>query len=414
MDLNSVQALTTRVRALVCSRELFHITLYRYSVIGIWWWSLALTIEVPFLAPYLVEREKLGALLILARGLSAAAVLLVPLFTRKGILFGCYACGILGTVFGIILAFAWKWELPEIGFLHKNISIGFFTTVFVLSGLDSIRFVLFMMYAQQFGKKHYITVNLIGSEFGAWVIALLILIQKQFGESSSDELVKNRTFNPTVISLVLTTFYFSTFAVFGFISQKLQPAINEEYETIPASSKNEENRKCQINDNFIFSYQITIFILWYFVSAFACSGMHSLHSYTALPYGQSCFKIAVAFWGISIPTSVIFAHYFTARKITTILLVVGLYYLNCLILIFIAFRSPNPPGADSEIVAWMVVLLWFFQGFIGYYLNSICSYNLAQLNDLAIKNGAMISQFGSLAGSILSFTVINLDIFEAP
>ena len=422
IPVGTIHKLTTKTEKFLCSRETLHLTLLWYSTIGIWFWSLSLTIEVPFFAPYLTERANLGAFVILAKGMSATTVLLVPLFMRKGLLFGCYACGILGAVCGLILIFLWKVVIPPNEVFPHGFSIGFLLTVFVLTGLDSIRFVLFMMYVQKFSRKCYITATLIGSESGAWIASTLALVENQFGKNS-DELTKNPVFTPTLTSTVLVTIYCSTLAVFILYSQKLNLSSNREYEVIPETPPEDAHEvvsqilqklDLELETSGDASYRVSMYIIWFITYALVFNGMPPFQSYSTLPYGQSCFNTAVATWGFSIPASVALAHNVRIRKVSKMFVLLALFLIDCAVLIYIATQSPDPPGKGTDIAPYFITLLWFLQGVLGFYLSSTSSYNLGELNESAMKTGAIVSQFGCLAGSLVSFAVVSFNLLQTP
>ena len=211
--------------------------------VAIWLWSDALTVEVPFLVPFLPEGWRLGSFLVLMKGLSTSALLLLPLFLKRGIITACVLCYGLGFIFSISIYFFWDHKLGPTHFFPDGLSIGFLANAFCLMGLDSVRMTLVYMLATSMFSESYITAVLIGDACGGLFASGVSYIQgyKQFfgpekpnmpilsySSSSSnattgpnavlqEKFSKDFAFGPQSALLFLGFLYFTCFASLGWL-----------------------------------------------------------------------------------------------------------------------------------------------------------------------------------------------------
>ncbi|XP_075261295.1 riboflavin transporter 2-like [Convolutriloba macropyga] len=456
--------------------------------VAIWLWSDALTVEVPFLVPFLPEGWRLGSFLVLMKGLSTASLLLLPLFLMKGIIPACISCFGLGFLFSISIYFFWDHKIGPTRFFPKGLSIGFLANAFCLMGLDSVRMTLVYMLATSMFSESYITAVLIGDACGGLFASGVSYIQgyKQFKPGTSNIPIltfssfatnasgatmspvefqslisKDFAFGPQTALLFLGILYFLCFASLGILiyqnrrqttNRAKYESISEEChtdnsETSPLHSADRSTRN-SMSDNDILnpnmerssersrlesetelrivrSVQEVSIVKWYYrdmysdrhkyflwFTWFVASGsvftlMPAFHSYSTLPYSQRCFMLAVSFWSLSFPLTAIFAHFVRLRKLVSLTITLVFHFAICGMLISIAAQSPHPPFVGTSYAEPVIILIWVAQGSSGFFLFCTASYCLRELDENAVKWGSIAAQVGDVAGSFLSFALVN-------
>ena len=73
----------SNIKKLLHSRG-FALALFTYASASIWFYSVLVIVEAPIFAAFLPDTAKMGCYLYFVKGISSFAVILVPLFTRKG------------------------------------------------------------------------------------------------------------------------------------------------------------------------------------------------------------------------------------------------------------------------------------------------------------------------------------------
>ena len=164
------------IRRLIFS-EKFKFFLLILPSVAIWLWSDCLTVEVPYMVPFLPEGWKLGSFVVLMKGLSTCSLLLLPLFMKPGVVPGTLLCFFLGLVFSILIVFFWDLKLPRSNFLPRGLSIGFLINAFFLMGLDSLRMTLVYVLATNLFQESFMTAVLIGDACGGLFASGISYIQ---------------------------------------------------------------------------------------------------------------------------------------------------------------------------------------------------------------------------------------------
>ena len=185
-----------------------------WSSLNIVFYTIVSMTEAPIFAAFLPDPAKLGCYIAFLKGFSSPAVILVPLFTRRGVINGCRICLILGLVFTVFSIFAWQLTLPPNRFFKNGLAIGLLINVFILTGLDSIRYILFMVFARSFNDKAFITVTFLGSEFLGLMVSAVEFLQDVGHRHLDGKMSTNFNFGPTVALTICTIFYISSCTTF--------------------------------------------------------------------------------------------------------------------------------------------------------------------------------------------------------
>ncbi|XP_075244766.1 uncharacterized protein LOC142339028 [Convolutriloba macropyga] len=148
---------------------------------------------------------------------------------------------------------------------------------------------------------------------------------------------------------------------------------------------------------------------WFLIAACLFAFMPSFFSFSTIPYSQQCFNLSVAFTSVTYVTATIIAHYTIAfNKLIYYVILLMVHYVLCIMLIFIASLSPEPPFVDSVFGQVMVIFLWSFEGATGYFLACKCCSGLGRLKmGYAVKWGTIFAQIGDIFGAIFGFILIN-------
>ena len=387
--------------------------------VGIWLWSDALTVEVPFLVPILPEGWRLGSFLVLMKGLSTSSLLLLPLFLKRGIITACLICYGLGFLLSISICFLWDQKIGPTNLFPDGLSIGFLANAFCLMGLDSLRMTLVFMLATSMFSESFITAVLIGDACGGVFASGISYIQgyKLFFRSatnsvSQDTLSKDYVFGPQTALLFLAFVFTTCFASLGWLIYRNKNDRKAKYSAL-TKGEAEKSETSPLNSANIYSQNHKYF-LWF--NWFAASGsvftlMPAFHSFSTLPYSQRCFMLAVSFWALSFPLTAIFAHFVRLRKMFSLLICLILHVVVCGVLIFIASQSPHPPLQGYKLAEPMMILLWIAQGSSGFFLFCTASNCLREIDENAVKYGSIAAQLGDVVCSLLSFTLINVSNF---
>ena len=75
--------MVSNIKYLLNSRG-FALALFTYASAAIWFYTIFIIVEAPIFAALLPDTAKMGCYLYFVKGLSSSAVILVPLFTKKG------------------------------------------------------------------------------------------------------------------------------------------------------------------------------------------------------------------------------------------------------------------------------------------------------------------------------------------
>ena len=157
--------------------EKFNFFLLILPSVAIWLWSDCLTVEVPYMVPFLPEGWKLGSFVVLMKGLSTCSLFLLPLFLKPGVASGTIVCFLLGLVFSVMIIFMWDLKLPGNALLPRGLSFGFLINAFFLMGLDSLRMTLVYVLATTMFQESFMTAVLIGDACGGLFASGISYIQ---------------------------------------------------------------------------------------------------------------------------------------------------------------------------------------------------------------------------------------------
>ena len=357
---------------------------------SIWMYSLVGMIEAPIFASFVPELATLGTYIGFVKGISSPAVLLVPLFEKKGIITGKINL-LLGLLFAILFIFVWKLILSPTSWFENGLGIGILFGLFLLTGLDSVRFVLFMVFVRSFNDHAYITATFFGSEVIGLVISVIEFLQYTGRQNQKLHNKMSRDFNfGSTMALIIALLLCITTCV-GFVMLITLDSTGKRsslFQGLEQSSFLQNNAqidrlsdyKSVVNES---SWLLTLIssksvynaiqsrfdqYFLYFTWAVCFAGVFHFsppfQSYSALPYGQRYFNLSSAVFGTAVPLGIVFAHFMpTVRNVKYLTLFLLLFLFDCICIVYIVFQSPNPPFQDSFVAPYGILFLWFVLGF---------------------------------------------------
>ena len=335
----------------------------------------------------------------------------------------------------VLSIFAWKLTLPPNKLFEHGLGIGMLVSAFFNTGLDSIKYVLFMVLARSFNDQIYITAAFLGSEGLGWVMSALEFFQFIGKEPGDGNVSTNFNFGPTAALVISTVLYLSTCAAFvcmttvdsvkkrSFLfTEKERREDIENQSSYPGRCSIESVsllgvKSCESNDRNSASKFHTSFLCltWGFCFAGLFHFCPPFQSYSALPYGQNCFNLTSAVMETASPIGIVLAHFTPRmRKLRYIGALLLLFLFDCCCILYLAFQSPNPPFRDSSLGFYGVILLWFMLGFLGMYLSTTVSYNLADISESSVKAGAMASQMCGPIAVLIPTVLICFNYLKDP
>ena len=353
----------------------------------------------------------------------------------SGVINGCKISLLLGLVMMVLSIFTWKMTLPPNNLFKHGLGIGVVVSAFVNTGLDSIKYVLFMVFARSFNDQTYITAAFLGSEGLGWVVSAMEFFQFVGNEPSDGNVSTNFNFGPTTAIVISTVLYISTCAAFVWMTTV--DSVKKQFSRFTETEQKEEIEnqssfpgRCSIesvsllivrsgeaNARISASKVHTSFLCltWGICFAGIFHFCPPFQSYSALPYGQNCFNLTSTVMETAGPIGIVFAH-FTPRmkKLRFIGALLLLFLFDCCCILYLAFQSPNPPFRDSSLGFYGVILLWSMIAFLGMYLSTTVSYNLADLSESSVQAGAMTSQMSGLIAVLIPTALISFNCLKDP
>ena len=437
-------------------KETTFFSLLYWSSIGTWQYTDSLTIQLPFMLPYLPEGWDLGVFFGLMSGLSNISLVLVPLCMKIGVKRLLILCYFFGLVFSIALIFLWDKTIADRwGHLRHDISFGFMSTSFVLLALDGLRGTLLFSWIERDFPASFVTAILVGEVSGGFIATLMSYIQGariNFNDSNSfktREETKGSTanvsddsfepsmstdfiFGPTAALSCLSAIYISStiaFTIFLILSQtkfKMTSDDSRENKTerhfnfLSLGSANNSLATSQskaapvASFNWFFqevqsknAHKYFMWIVLVIAGGNLFTFSPSFFTYTSLPYSQRCYTLSVSLWGFCLPTMGIVSHFKPIQKFITFVIILILHLVICTLLFLVALRSPNPPFVDYSSAEAVISLLWMGEATTGYFLVSSAMHCLRGMEmENAFILGIVSHNFGELIIGILCFCLL--------
>ena len=406
-------------------------------------YSLVGMIEAPIFASFLPEPAKLGNYIGFVKGISSPAVLLVPLFEKKGIITGCKINLLLGLLFAILFIFVWKLILPPTRWFENGLGIGILFGLFLLTGLDSVRFVLFMVFAQSFNDPAYITATYFGSEMIGLVISVIEFLQYtgQQDHELHNKMSRDFNFGPTTALIIALLLFITTCVAFvmlitldsirkrsslfqGLEQSSFLQSTSQAGHLVSADKTIVKESTWLLTPNLsesVYNSTDSRFDRYflYFIWAVGFAGVGNVcppfQSYSSLPYGQRCFSLSSAVLGTAAPLGIVFAHFMPrVRNFPYLALLLTLFLFDCFCIVYLGFQSPNPPFQGYFGACSGILVMWFALGFLGMYLATTVSYNLAEVSESFFQTGAMTSQIVGFIAVFIPMTFISSNLLKNP
>ena len=359
--------------------------------------------------------------------------------TASGIISGYQISLLLGLIAMLAAAAVWKVTLPPGTLSKTGFAIGLLVGAFFNTGLDSIRYVLLMMFARSFNDQAFITAALLGPEALGWPISAMEFLQFVGNEHSDGNVSRNFNFGPTTALIICTIMYILTCIAFLCIttvnSMKKRSSLfacDEKTKTVSdvngnsvehcSQTKNESTsllnaKNVETVDKSSASefYPLFLCLTWGVCFAGVFHFCPPFQSYSALPYGQTCYNLTSAVTFSSGPLSIIFAHFTPRiRKLKYIAALLLIFLFDCCCILYLALQCPNPPFRDSSSAFYGVIFLWFLLGFLGMYLSTTASYNLADRSESCVEAGAMASQISGLLVVFIPLALTSFNVLKDP
>ena len=418
---------TERLSSVLSSDSFFaklNFLLLTVASVGTFICTDSLLSEVTFLVPILPEGWRLGSILALMKGLSTSALLLLPLFLKRGIITACLICYGLGFISIISICFLWDQTIGpnKTKLFSDGLSIGFLANAFFIMGLDSLRMTLVFMLTASMFPESFMTAVLIGDACGGLFASGLAYIQgyKQFFGSATNAvatqgtLSKDYVFGPQTALLFIAFLFFICFASLGWLIYRSKYDRRAKYSPLTEGEREAENSETSpLHSSNMYSERRKFF-LWF--AGFIASGsvftlMPAFQSFSTLPYSQRCFILSASCWTFSFPLTAIFAHFVRLKTMVGLLICLIMHVVVCGVLLYIASRSPYPPLLGYRVAEPMMILLWVAQGSSGFFVFCTTSNCLSEIDESAVKWGSITAQLGCLVCSLISFSLINVSDF---
>ena len=336
----------------------------------------------------------------------------------------------------VVSIFAWKMTLPPNNLFEHGLGLGVLASAFFNTALDSIKYVLFIIFARSFNDQTYITAALLGSDGLGWVISAMEFFQFVGKEPGDDNVSTNFNFGPTAALVISTVLYLSTCAAFVWMTtvdsvKKRSSFFTEKERREEVENQNSYPERFTIESVSLLGaksgeYNAIVSTSSKFETFFFCltwgicfAGLFHVcppfQSYSALPYGQNCFNLTSAAMETAGPVGIILAHFTPRmRKLRYIGALLLLFLFDCCCILFLAFQSPNPPFQNSSLGFYGVILIWFSLGLLGMYLTTTASYNLADISESSVRAGAMTSQMSGLIAVFIPTVLISFNFLKDP
>ena len=332
----------------------------------------------------------------------------------------------------VVSIFAWKLTLPPNKLFEDGLGIGLLVIAFFGTGLDSIKYVLFMVLARSFNDQAFITAALFGSELLGLVISAMEFFQFVGKEHSDGTVSTNFNFGPTAAIVICFVLHISTFVAFVWTTTVDSVKKRSSLFADKGEIENESScpSRCTNESTFLLGVEpgesnavasASKFHTWFLCFTWGISFAGIFHfcppfqSYSALPYGQNCFNLTSAVMESAGPMGILLAHFTPrVRKLRYIGALLLLFIFDCCCILFLAFQSPNPPFQDSSLGFYGVILIWFLLGLLGMHLTTTASYNLADISESSVEAGAMVSQITGIILVLFPTVLIGFNFLKDP
>ena len=437
-------------------KEKIFFSLLYWSSIGTWQYTDSLTIELPFMVPYLPEGWDLGVFFGLMSGLSDISLLLVPLCLKVGVKRTLTLCYFLGLIFSIALIFLWDETMADRwGHLGHDFSFGFISTSFVLLALDGVRGTLLFSWIERDFPASFVTAILVGEVSGGFIATLMSYIQgarinfnntnsfktrqETIGtttngneDSSESSLSTDFLFGPTAAMSFLSALYISStiaFTVFLILSktkfkmgsddttakEKERLFNDSRVGSANLSLNTSQNDEAHVTSSeWLFqtvqskkSHKYFMWIVLVIAGGNVFTFSPSFFTYTTLPYSQRCYALSVSLWGFCLPAMGIVSHFKPIQNFITFVMILILHLVICTFLLLVALRSPAPPFVDHSSAEAVIILLWMGEAITGYFLVSSAMHCLRRMQmENAFIMGVISNNFGEFLVGIISFCLL--------
>lgn len=349
-----------------------------------------------------------------------------------------YVVLVIGAVGAICMAFLYEMTAHVLG---AERSVAMFVCVFALALVGCTSSVLFMPYMGRF-RTIYLITYLIGEGLSGFLPSIVALIQ---GVGGNAECIPNNSTDADAPDFISYTppprfgsmeYFIFVFVVLiisavAFTILDNHPRCHKEYaavvinhgndytyetgqlatdSTSTTEKSNQILEKSKILSNRNCAY---LMVLMGILCMFGNGIFPSIQSYSCLPYGNVAYHLTVTMSTMANPVAcflAVFLPHTSLRAITSISLASAVFAAYAL---STAFMSPSPPLMGQTIGDVLVIATWtILMGLVSYVRLSITTVFRHKGGKSLVWVG-VVTQFGSLLGSVLSFVLVNFtDLFQ--
>ncbi|XP_075252537.1 solute carrier family 52, riboflavin transporter, member 3-like [Convolutriloba macropyga] len=432
-----------------------------WAAIGTWEYTDSLTIEIPFMVPYLPEGWDLGVAFGLVSGLSNNCLLIVPILLKLGVKKSLISVYAIGLALSIALIFVWDKTLqPKI--VDHEYSFGFLFTSFFLLGSDGVRGTLLFAWIERDFPASFLTAILVGEVSGGFLAVLMSYLQgfriifkrdDEYEENviayekSLAEGAQNQTSNEALLSTdflfgpvgafcIFAAFFTTSFIaiiLFMYLDKTkfrmksadeqdnfdesktlLDKSYNLSFSEDPDSEPKVVYKYKTFSKDWWFqntqptnSHKYFMWFLTFISGGIIFTFSPAFFSYTALSYSQRCYTLSVSVWGFWLPTTGVIVHFKPVERIFTFCVVLVLHIITCTVLILIALQSPDPPFEGHKWAEMTVVGLWGAEAITGYLMLASAMHCLRRMQMRhGLVLGVVYHNIGELLIGVACFVVI--------
>ncbi|ETN64567.1 hypothetical protein AND_003683 [Anopheles darlingi] len=348
---------------------------------------------------------------------------------------------LLGSAAALATAFAYDQTLYVFG---ADRSVPLFITVFVVALVGCTSSVLFMPYMGRFRDVYLIT-YLIGEGFSGFVPSIVALVQGVGGNADTgtgtyEAYTPPPRFGTNVYFLISSAILLVSFVAFTLLDRlplcvaehAAVTIANGNHYTYEASSPPKTTKSHQTDETTAGKPKLAMLAMpeqeqesqhrnrnrrsssyWLLLTLigimclFGNGFFPSIQSYSCLPYGNVAYHLAVTLSSMANPAACFLAFFVRRNTVRLNVLLVALFVPFAAYAMVTALTSPAPPLMHQTVGSVLVVACWtVLIGLVSYVRLAITTLLRREGGQTLVWVG-VASQLGSLAGSLLSFGLVN-------
>ncbi|XP_070378628.1 solute carrier family 52, riboflavin transporter, member 3-A-like isoform X2 [Dermacentor albipictus] len=158
-------------------------------------------------------------------------------------------------------------------------------------------------------------------------------------------------------------------------------------------------------------YYITLLAIQTWASLLTFGFLPAIQSYSCLPYGPRALHLSVSLCGVAYPVACALAMFVALRRTRHLCAQTLLGTLGAAYITLTAATSPNSPLVDTDAGAFLVVCCWVCTFLVLSYAKTMVTLILTSHGENALFWVGACTQIGALAGSLIPYILVNMDIF---